>query len=95
MGSATRRSPGRRRRSCELANPYLRFWLAVVAPHESRLQAGAAAAIWERLADTTWRSQILGPRWESVARARVARQDDGPACRAASTRRSSRTGPRR
>ena len=68
-----------RRDRYELANPYLRFWLAVVAPHESRLQAGAAATIWERLADTTWRSQILGPRWESVARAPVARQDDGPA----------------
>ncbi|MDP9133864.1 MAG: helix-turn-helix domain-containing protein, partial [Actinomycetota bacterium] len=68
-----------RRDRYELANPHLRFWLAIVAPHESRLQAGAAPAIWERLAETTWRSQVLGSRWEAVARAHVGRQDDGPA----------------
>ncbi len=65
-----------RRDRYALANPYLRFWLAIVAPHESRLQAGAAAAIWERLADTTWPSQVLGPRWETVARAHVGHLDD-------------------
>lgn len=68
-----------RRDRYELANPHLRFWLAIVAPHESRLQAGAAPAIWERLADTTWRAQILGPRWEAIARAHVSRHDGGPA----------------
>jgi len=68
-----------RRDRYELANPHLRFWLAIVAPHESRLQAGAATAVWARLGETTWRSQVLGPRWEAVARAHFAHQDGGPA----------------
>lgn len=61
-----------RRDRYELADPHLRFWLAVVAPSRSRLQAGAAVEVWGRVGTTTWPSQVLGPRWESVARAHVA-----------------------
>lgn len=65
-----------RRDRYELANPHLRLWLAVIAPNGSRLQSGAASGLWARLGDTTWRSQVLGPRWEAVARAHVARGDE-------------------
>lgn len=66
-----------RRDRYELADPHLRFWLAVVAPNRSRLQAGAAATIWDRIGTTTWPSQVLGPRWEAVARAHIARGVEG------------------
>lgn len=62
-----------RRDRYELADPHLRFWLAVIAPNRSRLQAAAAAPIWERLSTTTWPSQVLGPRWETVVRDHIAR----------------------
>jgi AAA+ ATPase superfamily predicted ATPase len=62
-----------RRDRYELADPHLRFWLAIVAPNRSRLQAGAAEELWATVRDTTWPSQVLGPRWESVARERLAR----------------------
>lgn len=62
-----------RRDRYELADPHLRLWLSIVAPNRSRLQAGAAAEVWDRVGATTWPSQVLGPRWEAVARARVAR----------------------
>jgi hypothetical protein len=29
--------------------------------------------VWARVGETTWRSQVLGPRWEAVARAHLAR----------------------
>ncbi len=61
-----------RRDRYELADPHLRFWLTIVAPNRSRLQAGAAADVWTGLRETTWPSQVLGPRWESVARAHLA-----------------------
>ncbi len=61
-----------RRDRYELADPHLRFWLAILAPHRSRLQAGAAAEVWERVVTTTWPSQVLGPRWEGVVREHVA-----------------------
>jgi uncharacterized protein len=61
-----------RRDAYELADPHLRFWLSIVAPNRSRLQAGAAAEVWARTGETTWPSQVLGPRWESVARAHLA-----------------------
>jgi hypothetical protein len=60
-----------RRDRYELADPHLRLWLTLIAPHRSQLQAGAAAAIWEGARETTWPSQILGPRWEAVARAHL------------------------
>lgn len=58
-----------RRDRYELADPHLRFWLTIVAPNRSRLQAGAATTVWDGLRETTWPSQVLGPRWEAVARA--------------------------
>ncbi len=60
-----------RRDGYDLADPHLRFWLAVVSPHRASLQAGRAAAVWERLRETTWPSQVLGPRWERVVRDRL------------------------
>lgn len=62
-----------RRDRYELADPHLRLWLAIIAPNRARLQAGAAAEVWARLGETTWPSQVLGPRWEAVARAHLAR----------------------
>lgn len=62
-----------RRDRYELADPHLRFWLAIVAPNRSRLQAGAAKDLWGALRDATWPSQVLGPRWEAVAREQLAR----------------------
>ncbi len=62
-----------RRDRYELADPHLRLWLAIIAPNRSRLQAGGAAEVWARLGETTWPSQVLGPRWEAVARAHLAR----------------------
>jgi uncharacterized protein len=61
-----------RRDRYELADPHLRLWLTLIAPNRSRLQAGGAEEVWARLAETSWRSQVLGPRWEAVARAHVA-----------------------
>ena len=65
-----------RRDRYELADPHLRLWLSVVAPNRSRLQAGAAPEVWSRVGTTTWPSQVLGPRWEAVARAHLARHGD-------------------
>ena len=69
--------PLRARRSrYDLADPYLRHWLAIIAPNRSRLQAGGAAEVWNRVGETTWPSQVLGPRWEEVARAHLAASGD-------------------
>lgn len=62
-----------RRDRYDLADPHLRMWLAVIAPNRSRLQAGAASQVWAQVGETTWRSQVLGPRWEAVVRAHLAR----------------------
>jgi hypothetical protein len=62
-----------RRDAYELADPHLRTWLTIIAPHRAALQAGRAAEVWDRVRDTTWRTQVLGPRWEAVARAALAR----------------------
>lgn len=61
-----------RRDRYELADPYLRFWLAIVAPSRSLLQAGRAKEVWRLVRSTTWPSQVLGPRWEAVVRAHIA-----------------------
>lgn len=61
-----------RRDTYDLADPHLRTWLSVIAPNRSRLQAGHGREVWAGLRDTTWRSQILGPRWEQVVREYVA-----------------------
>lgn len=66
------RDPLRARRDrYELADPYLRLWLSIIAPNRSLLQAGRAREVWDRVRDT-WRSQVLGPRWEAVVRAHIA-----------------------
>jgi uncharacterized protein len=65
-----------RRDRYELADPHLRLWLSIVAPNRSRLQAGAASEVWDRVGATTWPSQVLGPRWEAVARAHLARGEE-------------------
>jgi DNA-binding transcriptional ArsR family regulator len=62
-----------RRDGYDLADPHLRMWLTMIAPYRSVLQAGRAAEVWERLRATTWRAQVLGPRWEAVVRDHVAR----------------------
>lgn len=69
-----------RRDTYDLADPHLRTWLAVIATHRSALQAGRAAEVWEGVRDTTWRAQVLGPRWEAVVRSHLARSgtDAGP-----------------
>lgn len=68
------RDPLRARRDrYELADPHLRLWLSIVAPNRSRLQAGRAGEVWDAVRDTTWPSQVLGPRWEAVTRAHLAR----------------------
>lgn len=61
-----------RRDRYELADPHLRLWLSIIAPNRSLLQAGRAGQVWERVRETTWRSQVLGPRWETVVRAHLA-----------------------
>ncbi len=61
-----------RRDRYELADPHLRLWLSIIAPSRSLLQAGRAAEVWSSARDTTWRSQVLGPRWEAVVRAHLA-----------------------
>ena len=57
-----------RRDLYDLADPHLRFWLTLLGPNRSQLSAGRAAAVWAATKDSTWPAQILGPRWESVAR---------------------------
>lgn len=61
-----------RRDLYDLADPHLRTWLTVIAPHRAALQAGRAGEVWARLRETTWRAQVLGPRWEAVVRAHLA-----------------------
>ncbi len=60
-----------RRDRYELGDPHLGFWLAMVAPYRSHLQAGRAESVWSSLCETTWPSQVLGPRWEQVVRAHL------------------------
>ena len=62
-----------RRDRYELADAHLRFWLAVIEPNRSVLAAGGATSLWPRLASTTWRSQVLGPRWEEIVREHLRR----------------------
>jgi hypothetical protein len=61
-----------RRDTYDLADPHLRTWLAVISPHRSALQAGRGEEVWSGVRETTWRTQVLGPRWEAVARRHVA-----------------------
>jgi uncharacterized protein len=67
-----------RRDRYELSDPYLRLWLALIASNRSRLQAGRAGEVWAGARETSWPSQVLGPRWEEVVRAHVASGGAGP-----------------
>lgn len=68
------RDPLRARRDLyELADPHLRTWLSIIRPARHALQAGRAAQVWAGVRDTTWRAQVLGPRWEAVVRDHAAR----------------------
>lgn len=73
-GLVTRVADARRSRrdTYDLADPHLRTWLTIIAPHRTALQAGRAEAVWASVRDTTWRAQVLGPRWEAVVRQHVA-----------------------
>lgn len=57
-----------RRDRYELADPHVKFWLSIIEPNRSRLQAGHAEKVWGRVRETTWPSQALRPRWEMVVR---------------------------
>ena len=61
-----------RRDLFDLADPHLRFWLKVIASRRTQLSAGRAAEVWAAIRETTWLSQVLGPRWESVVRSHLA-----------------------
>lgn len=61
-----------RRYAYDLGDPHLRFWLSIVAPNRTALAAGNAPAVWASVQETTWRAQVLGPRWERVVRSWLA-----------------------
>ena len=65
-----------RRDTYDLADPHLRFWSLVVAPHRERLQAGDATAVWETTRQT-WREHVLRRRWETVVREHAVRSGLG------------------
>lgn len=44
-------------------------------PQPSAPAGRPAQEVWSRVRDTTWRSQVLGPRWEAVVRDHIARGD--------------------
>lgn len=50
-----------------VADPLLRFWGAVMRPDWARLEQGRAAEVW-RDGQARWRSQVLGPAVEDLAR---------------------------
>lgn len=64
-----------RRDLYDLADPHLRMWLSLIEPNRSALQAGRSRDVWRSVRATTWPSQVLGPRWESVVRQWVAGSD--------------------
>ena len=60
-----------RRDRYDLGDPYLSFWLSVVEPNRSALAAGRSRELWPLL-EPTWRSTVLGPRWESIVRTHIS-----------------------
>jgi uncharacterized protein len=56
-----------RRSSYRIAEPVVRFHRLVVAPHEHRLAAHQASAVWAEVADTV-SARIYGPHFERIAR---------------------------
>jgi hypothetical protein len=67
-----------RRDTYDLADPHLRFWLSLVAPHRSALMAGRADEVWASGADAAWSSNVLARRWSAVVRQHVLRTGVGP-----------------
>lgn len=61
----------RRRPTWHIADPLLRFYAVVMRHDWARLEAGRAEQVW-RDAQPTWRSQVLGPHLEELARDWVA-----------------------
>lgn len=61
-----------RRDQFVLADPYVHLWLTVISPNRLALGSGAANRVWERIRETTWPSQIAGPRWETVVRSHAS-----------------------
>lgn len=56
-----------RRPTWAIADPLLRFWAVVMRPRWTRLEQGAAAEAWAD-ALPSWRSRVLGPTVEELAR---------------------------
>jgi hypothetical protein len=67
-----------RRDTYDLADPHLRFWLSLVAPHRSALMAGHAAEMWVSGGEAVWTSNVLARRWSAVVRQHVLRSGVGP-----------------
>jgi uncharacterized protein len=61
-----------RRDQFVLSDPYVHLWLTVISPNRLSLASGAANRVWERVKETTWPSQMAGPRWESAVRSHVS-----------------------
>lgn len=56
-----------RRPTWQIADPLLRLYAAVMRPDWARLEQGRAREVW-RDAEPTWRSRVLGPHFEALAR---------------------------
>lgn len=56
-----------KRPTWQITDPLLRLYVAVMRRDWARLEQGQASAVW-RDAQPTWRSQILGPHLEQLAR---------------------------
>lgn len=67
-----------RRDTYDLADPHLRFWLSMVAPHRSDLMAGRAGEVWEAGGESVWTTNVLARRWSAVVRQHVLRSGVGP-----------------
>lgn len=65
----------RKRPTWHIADPLLRFYAVVMRQDWARLEAGQAEQVW-RDAQPTWRSQVLGPHLEEIARDWVADHAD-------------------
>jgi hypothetical protein len=67
-----------RRDTYDLADPHLRFWLAMVAPHRAELMAGRGSEVWEACHESVWSANLLAHRWSAVVRQHVLRAGVGP-----------------
>ncbi len=60
-----------RRPVWQVADPLLRFWAGVLRPEWARLEEGRAEEVWAA-SQSRWRTQVLGPCVEDLARAWTA-----------------------